>query len=288
MKKINKKLFRIIAVLLCLVLISSCVLSGTLAKFVTKKDRNFTVRLKQFGVELNVATDFSKDSGVTVEEDQSKLDNKKTYSTYVIEFTDLKLIPGDAYNNVVQFTFSGTPSVDVNVIIDVDVTYNGDNFKVPAKIGGLTAEKIFFPINLTYGKKVGNTWTNIDNHGLTRTDEITADNWANERYIEQQYMTEVKDNFLNPHTSAAGTLSTATDNSSSVTWTFEKGKDVYFTNTNGENIVGVAFGFEWPIDYVTTQNNTNDINWNLKEAYIADKEPTLTVRYSITIEQKTN
>ena len=127
----------------------------------------------------------------------------------------------------------------------------------------------------------------IDNHGLTRTAAITADNWANERYIEQQYMTEVKDYFLNSHTSAAGTLNTATDNSSSVTWTFEKGKEVYFTDSSKESITGIGFGFEWPKDHTSSTASTKT-NWNLRETYIADKEPTLTVRYSITIEQKTN
>lgn len=283
MRKRNKILMIIVSVLLCLTLISFCCLSNIFAKYTTQKDRKFVMNLQKYGITLEVA--FPKIDGVTVEENQSVLGNNKIYSTRIIEFTDLKLIPGNSYNNVVQFTFSGKPSVDVNVIIDVDVTYIGDNFKVPAKIGGLTAETIYFPINLTYGKKVGNTWTNIGNHGLTRTDEITADNWVNERYIEQQYMTQVKDYFLNPYTSAKGTLNSATDNGSSVTWTFEKGKEVCFKNSSNQTITGIAFGFEWPLNYTTSSNNTN---WNLRETHIANNEPTLTVTFSVTIEQKTN
>ena len=284
MRNRNKILMIVVSLLLCLTLISSCFVSSIYARFLKKSTHSTTVSFKKFDITVDVNTDFPNTARVTVVDDQTTLKNTNEYITKVIQIQNLRMTPGDVYNNDVQFTFSGTPSVDVNVIIDVDVAYTSDDFKVPSGVGGLTAaETIYFPINLTYGRKVGNTWTRCGAHTTSRITAIGADVWG-DNYIEQQYMTQVNNYFRNPHTNAQGTLDTSTADYSS-TWTFEKGKEVYFTDSSNNSITGIAFGFEWPLDYTTSSNNTN---WNLRETHIANNEPTLTVTFSVTIEQKTN
>jgi hypothetical protein len=69
MRKVNKNITRIVAILLALVMLSACALSGTLAKYVTNKDRAVEVGITPFGVTIKPGTDLhgekSEDGAVT-------------------------------------------------------------------------------------------------------------------------------------------------------------------------------------------------------------------------------
>lgn len=59
MRKVNKNITRIVAILLALVMLSACVLSGTLAKYITKKDGKATVGFTPFGATITHGTDLN-------------------------------------------------------------------------------------------------------------------------------------------------------------------------------------------------------------------------------------
>ena len=59
MRKVNKNITRIVAILLALVMLSACALSGTLAKYVTNKDRGVEVGITPFGVTITHGTDLN-------------------------------------------------------------------------------------------------------------------------------------------------------------------------------------------------------------------------------------
>lgn len=59
MRKVNKNITRIVAILLALVMISACALSGTLAKYITKRDGQATVGFIPFGVTITHGTDLN-------------------------------------------------------------------------------------------------------------------------------------------------------------------------------------------------------------------------------------
>ena len=68
MRKVNKNITRIVAILLALVMISACVVSGTLAKFVTTKGSKSTVDITQFGVTIKTYSDLANEYDTTAEE----------------------------------------------------------------------------------------------------------------------------------------------------------------------------------------------------------------------------
>ena len=68
MRKVNKNITRIVAILLALVMISACVLSSTFAKYVTKKDATATVGFTKFGVTITPGSDLSSSYDTTAEE----------------------------------------------------------------------------------------------------------------------------------------------------------------------------------------------------------------------------
>ena len=65
MRKFNKILMMTVAILLTFVLISSCILSGTMAKFVVSKDATTTATLSAFGVTLGYTTESGAGGGLT-------------------------------------------------------------------------------------------------------------------------------------------------------------------------------------------------------------------------------
>ena len=106
-KRFNKILMMTVAILLCLVLISTSVVSGIFAKYVITKSASAEVSLKAFGVKLTVAGG----SHGTVTPDTA------TDSTLTVTVTDLQLVPGQTLDDVVKFTIQGTgtsnnPNVD--------------------------------------------------------------------------------------------------------------------------------------------------------------------------------
>ena len=138
MKKTTKRLTMVVAILLSLVLLTSSVVSTTLAKFVIRKESNTTVTLNKFGVE------------VTFSENGSSVTKK---GDSIIYTNNLTMSPGDS--KTITAKIKGKPNVAAIITVDVDITATDlSKFKI-AKNTDFTsiksADKYYFPIGFKTG-----------------------------------------------------------------------------------------------------------------------------------------
>lgn len=105
---------RAAVLMLALVLITSCFVGGTFAKYVTSGSGNDTARVAKFGVNIGAAADlFSKtyakdDTSFTLANDT------------VVSSNDDKLVAPGTKKSIGEFTLTGTPEVAVRVNYKVD------------------------------------------------------------------------------------------------------------------------------------------------------------------------
>jgi len=124
MKKNN--MMRIASVLLVAVLLSTCVISGTFAKYVTSATSTDTARVAKFGVEVAVEVDGAfaaeYDANTTVTDAQSQTIAKTVVAA---NGTDNLLAPGTSGDLLKSATIEGEPEVAVNVKYEATLTLAG-------------------------------------------------------------------------------------------------------------------------------------------------------------------
>ena len=161
MQKKNKILMMAVSSLLCLTLISSCLVSSVFAKYVTTDTATATAVIEKFGVTLSVSSPISSLSaeektqrgldGVTVT-DNSTI-NMKTVGVYSITVSGLKMGPGDKIDEMIHFNFDGVANVHCRLSIDAIVEFeknntdDKNNFYIPSGVG-ISTGKHYFPIQV--------------------------------------------------------------------------------------------------------------------------------------------
>ena len=121
----KNKMMRIASVLLVAVLLSTCAISGTFAKYVTSKESTDTARVAKFGVDLGVtvdgafATEYDADVTVTGE------GGTAIAKTVVASSTDNLVAPGTKGDLMASATIAGTPEVAVNVKQEATLVLTG-------------------------------------------------------------------------------------------------------------------------------------------------------------------
>lgn len=277
MKKVNKILMIVTSILLSLVLISTCIVSGTLAKFVITKDATTVVALKKFGITMQVQR------GSTVKSDYNKLSASVSWS-----LTDL--YPG--YNTETDdllVKFSGNLNVPATLKIKVDVELDDEVFYISSTdFSSLTtnfpANKAYMPLNFKVGYVQSATSNKVkepEEYAWLRGEKVSS----LETLLEQKICETLKD-FLY----------------SSVGYNDEDGnRYVYqaFSKTN-EIIVGrnLGKGFGLRINWSKgndSSTSADDKAKNMIEAWIADKvvekqkaNPDyvpMTVTFTVSLEQ---
>ena len=123
----KNKMMRIASVLLVAVLLSTCAISGTFAKYVTSKENTDTARVAKFGVDLAVtvdgafATEYNAD---TAADDEHGVAIAKTVVAATGDPDNL-LAPGTEGDLMASATISGTPEVAVNVKQEATLVLTG-------------------------------------------------------------------------------------------------------------------------------------------------------------------
>ena len=113
----KNKMMRIASVLLVAVLLSTCAISGTFAKYITEKESTDTARVAKFGVDLAVtvdgafATEYDADTTAT---DKLGVAIAKTVVASSTDSDNL-VAPGTNGDLMASATIAGTPEVAVNV-----------------------------------------------------------------------------------------------------------------------------------------------------------------------------
>lgn len=127
-------MLRLSAVLLVAVLLTTCVISGTWAKYVENGEANATATVAKWGVEVNVTGNdaFGKKYNDTIVADGVK----------VISNRDLNVLAPGTNGDLGSVTITGKPEVMVSVSVSLDIELenwkdaNGDYY-CPLIIGGL-------------------------------------------------------------------------------------------------------------------------------------------------------
>ena len=123
----KNKMMRIASVLLVAVLLSTCAISGTFAKYVTSKESTDTARVAKFGVDLGVtvdgafATEYDADTTAT---DKLGVAIAKTVVASSTDSDNL-VAPGTKGDLMASATIAGTPEVAVNVKQEATLVLTG-------------------------------------------------------------------------------------------------------------------------------------------------------------------
>lgn len=114
---------RVAGLLLALVLVTSCFVGGTFAKYVTSDTGTDSARVAKFGVEITAnGTMFAK------EYDTDDTNVAGTIAQSVVSSDESKLVAPGTKGNMVSMTLTGTPEVAVRVQYAATLTLN-DNWK---------------------------------------------------------------------------------------------------------------------------------------------------------------
>ena len=147
MKK--NKMMRIASVLLVAVILTTCAISGTYAKYVTSGNGSDSARVAKFGVTVTGTAD-------TFKETYAKDDNSFTLAANTVVSTEDVVAPGTS-GSMAAFTITGTPEVAVRVAFAGTLEL-GDKWVSDA------SSTYYCPIEITVGSDTfkGTTYASAD------------------------------------------------------------------------------------------------------------------------------
>ena len=311
MQKKNKALMMAVSTLLCLTLISSCLVSSVFAKYVTQDTATATAVIEKFGVTLSVsslsATNQTK-YGVTVTDNSTP--NLKNAGVYSITVSGLKMAPGDTINDLISFTIGGTANVNCRLKIDPIVEFNTaniadenpdddikpDTFYIPSGVGASTG-RAYFPIQILCNGSINcySPWKNTPTSDSLDADENMVPgsvSYTVARVLAQNFdlrcddAKSVKDTSDNDNTPISGGK---TDYAFK---TFTAGETVTFykRNSAGYNkavsstaVNKLYFGLKYPITY---GSGDDQAKYDAMSTYLQEAcDPTINITFIVTIEQ---
>ncbi len=156
MKK--NKMMRLASSLLVAVLLTSSVISGTFAKYVTSDGASDSARVAKFGVIVDVVSNAFSDSYLNNATEYTENENLETITVQANTAGTKVLAPGTE-GTLFTVAITGTPEVDVKVSSVFDLTLNGWK---------LDETEIYCPIVFTVKDKVGNIiGEEVDCYGMS-------------------------------------------------------------------------------------------------------------------------
>ncbi len=263
MKKVNKALMSTVAILLSLVLITTSVVSGIFAKFVETKSAGATVSLKAFGLELEVNKQ-SADSWTPETIDKNTLSVSVAY----------QLIASKDNQFVLSFTPKGTPNVDkVKLSIKIDIEEDD------IKDFYLTTDDVS-DIAVGYHIPVG---------FITQVKPDTARLSSSKYWVYTSSATSLKNDIIKGiHNDIKAQIANYKNEIYDISysnnvlemeiWNTKKGSSLAITD--------ILFGFLPYKDKTTTMpSEVPAEKAHILQTYICEREPTLKVKYTVSIEQ---
>lgn len=213
-------MMRLASVLLVAVILTTCAISGTFAKYVTSGNGSDTARVAKFGVTVTGTAD-------TFKETYAKDNTGFTLDANTVVSTEKVVAPGTS-GSMAAFTITGTPEVAVRV-----------SFAGTLELGDKwvdSASTYYCPIEITVGD------TTYKGKDYTSADEF-------ETAVNDKIATYSKDY-------AAGTdLSTISANTPAVSWkwAFEGNDDVKDTYLGDQAAAGNAATISLDVTATVTQ-----------------------------------
>lgn len=145
-RKANKILMAIVLILLCLVLITTSVVSGIFAKYTAQKQIRFLFGFESFGLRVEVfANDTIRDNakyGYSVDEGGN------------VTINNLLLHPGEDFDDAITIKVSGNPTTNARVSVTANVTELSSAFTVPQKdFDDIQSDTVYMPIGFKVNSK---------------------------------------------------------------------------------------------------------------------------------------
>ena len=207
-RKANKILMATVAILLCLVLISTSVVSGIFARYVIQKQASVKMNIEAFGVNLSISTNVS---GATVNATKNKkLDystTEKLSDSLNVELSNLQMAPGDKFYDALRIQITGTPNVDIKFRMSCHIEYDTTKYVYNSKSYmplGFTMQfgdngdllDICYPYQENKDNEemeeiiVRNIYNKIYNKSLTAGNSLFKTDSSNDYYYETTYVTD--------------------------------------------------------------------------------------------------
>lgn len=151
MRKRNKILMATVSVLLCLVLVTTCGLSGIYAKYTTKDSASLNVGFKKLGV--NVSVDVNRNA---IEKELYGSESTKNVAVTTttsgnqvsVSVSGMKIGPDDDLSKLFRVTVSGTPEVKCRVKMVITFAYRSSYDSITTS----TSPKTYYmPVGFTFG-----------------------------------------------------------------------------------------------------------------------------------------
>ena len=302
MQKRNKILMIAVSSLLCLTLISSCLVSGVFARYVTKDSAKVSTVFKKWGVTITATPGSSLVQELNFDQaDITSFNNGVSFTA-----TGVNIKPGDDFSNAIRFTITGTPEVRCKVIVTFHFEYGKNNYTF-IKTG---TNKYDMPVGFTFGaldgnnnyvvpNKNGNNVIYLTNLGPWRTytgtspstvgNSITADSMVAMDKTEWIYAYDVE-NLID----VTCTKNIGSGKDSYFEKIFEPNTEIAFYADAGNTatkIKTLEFGFAWPYEYGTGATEidnydelANKVAANIKNDTGTDKN-LFKIKYTVSIEQ---
>lgn len=285
MQNRNKVLMIIVAILLCLTLISTSMLSGVFAKYVIEDGHGFkAIRLKAFGISLTLDPSALENAGATV----STSNGADKEVSILID--NLQLVPGDILDDALHISVAGTPRVNAKFTLTCEINnpFEDPNNYFPQSTSGV-ADTYFMPLGFTYSTSpnpdislpapadltyIAYPWHNRTANGADEDDASKTDDGIEEMII--------------------GNLASEIGAIYSRDANFEDSNDNRFCTksfTAGTAITGSItnfyIGFVWPKECNKTGlTSLTKENVDLMSTWAAEKGEGITIKFTFHIEQE--
>ena len=296
MKKVNKILMATVSILLCLVLITTSVLSGVFAKFAIKKNTTTTMKLEKFGVSLSLTTTTGLEEKIVGESSAQVNDGE----SITVTVSNAKIGPGDFY--YIFFDIDGTPTCDTYMKISVDIDYTPAHYSLTREAPkesdsaeeteeGETKAPIttyYMPIGFTFNTAPNDTYTPT----ITTATYVSAP-WKQSTSIDDVSATTLENSIAtaikNRVTTPTGDKCTVSNNT--VTIELSKGTALRSGNVkfDNANVQYMYMGFAWPFEYGDTdakKSEYDELCTDLIKEIKKNNTKGINVTYTITLEQK--
>ena len=265
MKKFTKRLTMIVAILLSLVLLTSSIVSTTLAKYVVAKSAQVTATLQDFGLTVTLESN-TQDGNYILTKDE--VSSKQKGDSVSIKFTDVILKPGDeTYKNAIKASIGGKANVPAKVLIAIDITCDDGAFKLTGEYSSdyKTTSKVYNPIMFCVNAQA------LGTAGVLHS--VDSDDKALEEASETAIANAIKTKIVAGTGITANNPTDRVGGGKEIIGTIEKSADVALND--------IGIGFYWPDDTSTT--DASEI-----ETFISNNEnATFTITYTITVQQDT-
>lgn len=289
-KKANKIMMIVVSLLLALVLMTTCILSGIYAKYITQSKTETKIKLKQFDITITIDYNAVIDTAIangTITTTQRTDDGQEVVG---ITLQGLKLTPGDDYWDAISIKMEG--SADVPIIVKVTPTakfnntntQDANNFYVQGGVGGLKKGGSLMPYGFTFGIYD----SQITKNNVNITYEQTS-------VVDPCLRTGIGAGIADGMIEKVSDFTRTTSSSREIYKEFNAGIPISFTSeADGTTSDEIFFGFYWPSDYAgtyvrsdkTTEEITNDEYNEISTWLATNRNPILDLTYEIEVSQQ--